>query len=100
MTKRSLSSIAIAGVAALLGLSLIHIDSFAAAQGNKKTRAESPSKSTKVDMPLSRDRVQPSGDEPKSGSQLSTDATGKSLVSALHLHRALYSGAARLIQRR
>ena len=84
MTKRSFRSIVIAmGVVALLGMSLVHFDSFAAAQSNKKTRAGSPSKSTKADLPLSRDRVQPSGDEPKSGSQLSTDATDKSLVSSV-----------------
>ena len=52
MTRRSFRYIAIAlGVVALLGMSLVHFDSFAAAQSNKKTRAVSPGKSTKADMP-------------------------------------------------
>ena len=56
MTIRNLRYIAIAtAIVALLGISLVHFDSFAAAQSNKKARAASPGKSTKVDPPSSRD---------------------------------------------
>ena len=56
MTKRSFRYIAIAmSVVALLGIPLVHFDSFAAAQSNKKPQAVSPSKSTKSRMPLARD---------------------------------------------
>ena len=84
MTKRSFRYTAIAmAVVALLGMSLVQFDSLAAAQNNKKNHAASPSKSTKVDIPVSRARVQPSGEELKPGSQVSTDGTDKSLVSSV-----------------
>ena len=84
MTKRSCRSIATAmAVVALLGMSLVQFDSFAAAQSNRKNPAAWPNKSTKVDRPVSRVRVQPSGEELKSGSQLSPDAADKSLVSSV-----------------
>jgi N-acetylmuramoyl-L-alanine amidase len=82
MTRRSFRYIAIAlGVVALLGMSSVHLDSFAAAQSNKKTGALSPGKSTKADMPSAR-RAQPS-EELKPDSQLSPSAADKSLVSSV-----------------
>jgi N-acetylmuramoyl-L-alanine amidase len=84
MPKRSFRSIVTAmGFVALLGMYLVHFDSFAAAQGNKKNRVEAPSKSTKADMPVSRDPVPPRGDESNPGSQISMDATDKSVVSSV-----------------
>jgi N-acetylmuramoyl-L-alanine amidase len=83
MTKRSLCSIVIAmGVVALLAMTLVQFDSFAAAQNNKEPRAVAPKKSTKARMPLS-ESAQPSGEELKPGSQVSTDGTDKSLVSSV-----------------
>jgi N-acetylmuramoyl-L-alanine amidase len=83
MTKRDLRYIAIAmGIVALLGMFLVHFDSFAAAQSNKKTRAASPGKS-KIDPPSSRDAVQLSSDELKPDSQLSTNPADKSLISSV-----------------
>ena len=83
MTKRSLCSIVIAiGVVALLGMTLVQFDSFAAAQNNKESRAVPPNKSTKARMPLS-ESAQPSGEELKPGSQVSRDGTDKSLVSSV-----------------
>jgi N-acetylmuramoyl-L-alanine amidase len=83
MTRRSFRYIVIAlGVVALLGMSLLHFDSFAAAQSNKKTGAVSPAKSTKADMSSARERAQPTEDL-KSDSQLSASATDKSLVSSV-----------------
>jgi N-acetylmuramoyl-L-alanine amidase len=82
MTRRSFRYMAIAlGVVALLGMSLVHFDSFAAAQSNKETRAVSPGKSTKADMPSAR-RAQPT-EEPKTDSELSPSPTDKSLVSSV-----------------
>jgi N-acetylmuramoyl-L-alanine amidase len=82
MTRRSFRYMAIAlGVVALLGMSLVHFDSFAAAQSNKETRAVSPGKSTKADMPSAR-RAQ-STEEPKTDSELSPSPTDKSLVSSV-----------------
>jgi N-acetylmuramoyl-L-alanine amidase len=84
MTKRSFHYIAIAmSVVALLGIPLVHFDSFAAAQSNKKPQAVSPSKSTKSRMPLARDSTQPSEAELKPDSQVSPSATDKSLVSSV-----------------
>ncbi|HUC97298.1 MAG TPA: N-acetylmuramoyl-L-alanine amidase, partial [Candidatus Polarisedimenticolaceae bacterium] len=83
MMKRSFRYIAIAlGAVALLGMSLVHFDSFAAAQ-SKKTRAAPPSQSTKAPVPPARDRAQPTEAELKPDSQLSTDPTDKSLVSSV-----------------
>jgi N-acetylmuramoyl-L-alanine amidase len=82
MTRRSFRYMAIAlGVVALLGMSLVHFDSFAAAQSNKETRAVSPGKSTKADMPSAR-RAQ-STEEPKTDSELSPSPTDKSLVTSV-----------------
>jgi N-acetylmuramoyl-L-alanine amidase len=82
MTRRSFRYMAIAlGVVALLGMFLVHFDSFAAAQSNKETRAVSPGKSTKADMPSAR-RAQ-STEEPKTDSELSPSPTDKSLVSSV-----------------
>ena len=65
MMKRSFRYIAIAlGAVALLGMSLVHFDSFAAAQ-SKKTRAAPPSQSTKAPVPPARDRAQPTEAELK-----------------------------------
>lgn len=84
MTIRNLRCIAIAtAIVALLGMSLVHFDSFAAAQSNKKARAASPGKSTKVDPPSSRDGGQSSSDELKPDSQLSTHPADKSLISSV-----------------
>ena len=100
MTRRSFRYMAIAlGVVALLGMSLVHFDSFAAAQSNKETRAVSPGKSTKADMPSAR-RAQPT-EEPKTDSAAFAEPDGQELseFGALHLHFSLYSRAARLIER-
>ena len=84
MTKRSLHYIpSILGVVALFGMSLVQFDSSAAAQSNKKNHAASPSKSTKVDMPVSLDNAQAPKGALKSDSQLSPSATDKSLVSSV-----------------
>src|SRR5918996_968501 len=84
MTKRSFHYIAIAmSVVGLLGIPLVHFDSFAAAQSNKKPQAVSPSKSTKTRMPLARDSAQLSEAELKLDSQVSPSATDKSLVSSV-----------------
>ena len=84
MTKRSLHYISIIlGVVALFGMSLVQFDSSAAAQSNKKNHAASPSKSTRVDMPVSPDSAQARGGELKSDSQVSPSATDKSLVSSV-----------------
>jgi len=84
MTIRSLRYIAIAmGIVALLGMFLVHFDSFAAAQSNKKAPMVSPGKSTKVDPPSSRAGGQSSSDELKPDSQLSTDPADKSLISSV-----------------
>ncbi len=83
MTRRSFRYIAITlGVVALLGMSLAHFDSFAAAQSNKRTGALSPGKSTKADMPSARERAQPTEDL-KPDSQLLPSAADKSLVSSV-----------------
>jgi N-acetylmuramoyl-L-alanine amidase len=83
MTRRSFRYSATAlGVVALLGMSLAHFDSFAAAQSNKITGAVSPGKSTKADMPSARDQAQPT-EEPKPGPRLSPSAADKSLVSSV-----------------
>jgi N-acetylmuramoyl-L-alanine amidase len=84
MTKRSLRYIPIIlGVVALFGMSLVQFDSSAAAQSNKKTHAASPSKSTKVDRPVSPDSAHARDGQLKSDSQLSPSATDKSLVSSV-----------------
>jgi len=83
MTRRSFRYIAITlGVVALLGMSLAHFDSLAAAQSDKRTGALSPGKSTKADMPPARERVQPT-ENPKPDSQLSPSAADRSLVSSV-----------------
>ena len=84
MTKRSFRHIVIAmSVVVLLAISLVHFDSFAAAQSNKRHEAVSQSKSTKVRTPLARDSAQPTEAELKPDSQLATDGTDKSLVSSV-----------------
>ena len=84
MTKRSFRYIAIAmAVVALLGMSWVHLDSLAAAQSDKKSRAVSPSKSTNARMPMARDSAQPSDQELKPDSQLPASAADKSLVSSV-----------------
>jgi N-acetylmuramoyl-L-alanine amidase len=84
MTKTSFRYIAIAVAAvALLGMSLVHFDSFAAAQSNKKIRAVLPGKSTKSDMPSARERAESSEEELKLDSRVSQSATDKSLVSSV-----------------
>jgi N-acetylmuramoyl-L-alanine amidase len=84
MTIRDLRYITIAtGIVALLGMFLLHFDSLAAAQSNKKTRAASPGKSTKVDPPSPRDGVQSSSDDLKLDSQLSSEPADKSLISSV-----------------
>ena len=82
MTKRSLRCIAtVSGVVALLGMSLAHFDSFAAAQ-SKKSGAVAPNKSTEARIPLS-GSAQASDAELKSDSQIAPTATDKSLVSSV-----------------
>ena len=82
MTRRTFRYIAITlGVVAVLGISLAHFDSFAAAQSDKRTAPASPGKS-KADMPSPRERVQPT-ENLKPDSQLSPSAADKSLVSSV-----------------